>query len=1346
MTISTVELNGALAATMIDAPGQGTTFTYLNYTSEDEERRHIEVVRPAGAGCTQDTFVNYSPFATVDDNSCIEGRHVRMDFATVVNDVSAIDWYKHGVISVSEPAVYGGYSTFPPILLPTANSTWRGYRHVFSGQLSVQIFGYATFRVRLAEANVILLNQTESNLTNTRDRHGFELTIGTSQVNFVVPVKSIQQQVVSIDGAVIGESDTGTVIVGPGALESPAVVSVATEYHEPSGVTCLKYNSEYSCVKMDMIEKRFSIVPHRLRFINHVIVIVTLDKNQPTRMGNQEKIILRTPDEQTNEWRAVPGSFFSSRKAYLNIDHFSVLVFRARAQVRMIDPYQVGLSGITSVILDGVDLRGDYASVLNTFCKFGEKYKHANFFDSRDPRTHGDAVRCLAPILSQAGFMTVEVHHSDTLVSSNSGWRVLFTSASSISSLVPPSCFTTGGALVTLRGSHFSSLAHGNIASRSGDSGASAARMGDATRCMFGVTSSIISGYVISSTMAVCEAPAALPHTITSQNQLVDVSLAGYEVSSSFRFQYILPTVDTDSKWFPTGSSGRKHRPTDIEEGRSTFDMSSVLISNISHVLVKDYRGGGHGNPHVSEIRCKFDTVFVSSRTSPRPSCISPAKQNKESGHGFYHLSRSVHHLVHISSVLLNRCIFVVSCEPCWHISMSALLSTHRLLSELEFIDSQLFMSYFSQTDVLNFEFELKHMAQLFEITWGALTPHFVMSYNVSVFSFERLVSYKLYPLGSSTSVMERGFVLTNVMLPNVASNKNSRFNTRTIQHSLLTDYSAASFIISAVGGSICGDIGGGAIWLVASIEPNTVSNPSRGVSNGGFRRGSGSFLFCRYAPLKTYRNVSEASEILPAFLTSARVISSAVASCELPAFQNESSRYSGRATYDTSTPWFLSSVQLNSAGANSKSRAIKISVLPEPLFVVATIPLDYHRDGGSVISVSWQTKNRYYEILARVQLACMFGTIGPISLFRRADETRRDGFCISPAREGHLAQPGKPSRRTFTVSLHLPYNGQMKNIGQNFEPQVFATIPNSSVVSKIFSPANAVSSFFRCVNMVSEHGLTVQSVAFETTAHLHSCKTWTYSDIMRFSFATVTLFETPLHHSDGVFDSVSFKYNTPAELNTVDPIWVPVYGGALLTITGKNLRIFIDDSLQSSISCVFGGHASDIIAVSSTLARCELFDSMSGSGTIGGGFSKLRFDSGEVQYINQEANVLQVSPLKLSETLLIINSSWRTKKLIGRELHFMQNPRINHLSPDIADGFGGLLVSVHGSYFNDFSSSLCCLFGTISVAATVLNNTNIECVTPVHAEVKVSFTLNSVAHRPLGTEGQLEFDFLFGS
>jgi hypothetical protein len=93
-----------------------------------------------------------------------------------------------------------------------------------------------------------------------------------------------------------------------------------------------------------------------------------------------------------------------------------------------------------------------------------------------------------------------------------------------------------------------------------------------------------------------------------------------------------------------------------------------------------------------------------------------------------------------------------------------------------------------------------------------------------------------------------------------------------------------------------------------------------------------------------------------------------------------------------------------------------------------------------------------------------------------------------------------------------------------------------------------------------------------------------------------------------------------------------------------------------------------------------------------------------------------------------------------------MQNPRINHLSPDIADGFGGLLVSVHGSYFNDFSSSLCCLFGTISVAATVLNNTNIECVTPVHAEVKVSFTLNSVAHRPLGTEGQLEFDFLFGS
>ena len=74
-----MHLHGTARALMSDAAGQTTSFNYFNFSSVDASSQHLEAVRPAGPGCTKSDFVNYSPFATIEDNSCVEGRWLQVD-------------------------------------------------------------------------------------------------------------------------------------------------------------------------------------------------------------------------------------------------------------------------------------------------------------------------------------------------------------------------------------------------------------------------------------------------------------------------------------------------------------------------------------------------------------------------------------------------------------------------------------------------------------------------------------------------------------------------------------------------------------------------------------------------------------------------------------------------------------------------------------------------------------------------------------------------------------------------------------------------------------------------------------------------------------------------------------------------------------------------------------------------------------------------------------------------------------------------------------------------------------------------------------------------------------------
>ena len=121
--IYTVQLHGALSATLVDAPGQATSFTYVNYTSTDATSQYMEAIRPAGAGCTQENFINYSPFAIAEDNSCIEARVVQIEYTSAPGITFPADWFSYGVVEVLHPLLLGGQAAFAPVYFTEANAS-----------------------------------------------------------------------------------------------------------------------------------------------------------------------------------------------------------------------------------------------------------------------------------------------------------------------------------------------------------------------------------------------------------------------------------------------------------------------------------------------------------------------------------------------------------------------------------------------------------------------------------------------------------------------------------------------------------------------------------------------------------------------------------------------------------------------------------------------------------------------------------------------------------------------------------------------------------------------------------------------------------------------------------------------------------------------------------------------------------------------------------------------------------------------------------------------------------------------------------------------------------------------
>jgi hypothetical protein len=1094
---------------MVDTVGQATSFTYINYTSTDVTSQHIEAIRPAGAGCTQENFMNYSPFATSEDNSCIEGRLLQIGFTSATGVTSPPDWYKYGFVDVLEPLILGGHVAFNPVFFTSANVSSESIVTILPGKFPIHAFGGAKAQVILVDTGDVLGNIDGSETTQQRDAHGFLSTLGDARVFFIVPETPITRQVVSSEGGVVGSSETGSVVVTTGALVAPTVIGVAVEEIAFSAASTLRNDGAAGGSRgaWDVVGKVFQITPHRQRFATPVTVVIPFDEgNQPTGKGNSETVVLRASDERGLDWRVVPGASFSGGKAYVEVDHFSLLAVAARADVRMMIPLQGRLTGGTVVTLDGVDFRGVpiSSSSGNIFCKFGEHYQKAEFVDSQEPRGYGAAVVCAAPMFVEAGFTTVEMHDAGTLLSSNNDWRMLLTAAANVTGLMPASGPAMGGALVTVSGTQLSAASNDWVASRSGDSGGSGSRQPDAISCSFGDVDSPSSGYAISSAVAVCEAPAATLHTAAAQVR-VRLSNDNNADASFVVFRYRAPLVDPAADFASSGdnTSPAIRQLVGNDEGGSVVDVG--LFPGAMGQFGGDGSGGGGGTQaglFAPTMRCLFGTVSVALRTAAGRGeglhCVAPARSGLRR-RGVIVMHRLARDLDGYSTEAVPVYITGAAGEPSIHIATFARLPAPRPTAVVRAVGGQLTGNYGVGGLVADIVLDRDHPSYPAAAVWGSASLRCVISGIPSPSArlpFPSIATYDGDVVSCRLAAgSQPGFVAISVLLD--GTDAPAQADLTPVAQLLVPGDNSAAFTVAVAGGPACGGGGGGSVWLTGgNMVQHGIGGSWDDRNVGGFGWGTGSALKCRYSTAGGDVSAAgggygiggggrvnldaggggsaggdkEKLTHVSAAEGPAHVVSSALAVCEAPVLMDMDQQEKAVdeaagvvAALDGDLSGVIVSAWVTSGGGSASiaanTSAVAFRVIPEPTLTSLSPLRGLQSGGGAVVTATWKAAAGFGRRPAPPQLACAFGTIMPVALVFHGSGLGGGGTCVSPAHaptlggrnretqsDGELAYSGIP------IWLHLPNSGRTTTA--SFKPSFHAAITTTPLLSWTLLPS----------------------------------------------------------------------------------------------------------------------------------------------------------------------------------------------------------------------------------------------------------------------------------------------------
>lgn len=621
-------LYGALNASLTTVSGQSglaaNVIQYWSYSSSQATDQAMKRARIIGPGCIDPSYATYDQYALKSDevNVCLYGGVLRV----ILNASSASEsWYDFGSIigtSVNTAELYG---------ISLDNSTDQLVLDIFvtPGLYEFESFGDVSAELQRFATNsyTTLATWTGTDSSLRTDAYGFTPTMGSERVVVAFPVES--SIVIGSNGVVgyaggtlIGDDGESTVTFAEGAVPwLSSITSTFTQLTSSSVLTnSLWYDENINILGVSPY--MMLLTPYGYEFSTSLQLLLSYENAAvPSQEGNENIILFRASNSTVQDARALDGASFDTSigQASASIDMTGTYGVAFRATVRSISPPQGWIDGGVTVTLDGVDFSSlSTVNTLTTFqkCRWGDSFTDATTVASSDIRSNIsgsdstvmgaklNAVSCLSPAETRAGFTIVEFHDSKNGMTSDTKLVYLQTTSPKIESLIPSEGVVSGGTVVSVYGKYLRSgaLTSGwEMFDRDTTFFTHAGPI--QTACVFGTATS--SGIAVSSAVVRCESPSS------SSTESVTVRLGDltYHSTRGYDVYTYVSNFDTNitSSYSDDGGEGS------FTDGGVIFQLRSA-VGSLDKQRIK-----------FNEWRCLFGTVSVDSRRDAYGdlSCVS---------------------------------------------------------------------------------------------------------------------------------------------------------------------------------------------------------------------------------------------------------------------------------------------------------------------------------------------------------------------------------------------------------------------------------------------------------------------------------------------------------------------------------------------------------------------------------------------------------------------------------------------------------------------------------------------------------------------------------------------------
>ena len=505
--------SGHLNATLTGLQGGDRIFTYQ---AENASSVFHTSFFPPAPGCTNSSFINYNPYATSDDGTCIMGHEVRVEVRaaelSAANAAQNNTFFQHGSYVVESPAEGGDSWISPPHMFRAAGEWHNQTLFLPPGEHEVQFYGNVSVRVRLAQAGgaaLLDVNATEdSNLF--RDEFGYGLNAPLynfrsrpGRAAFVVPLGGSEIVALGVRGGQTGRPDPTT---GEGALEVPeGAIGAGNIYVQVRRVD----DAHFPGLPRQM-SQIYTYTPHRLKFLKPVTVMLPYFAHGVPSHSSEASgrlMFMRATDARGLDWRAQGGAVFQDGVGYLQTETLGLFGIFAGPEVLAVGPAEASSRGGDTLEVLGTEVAHCFASPAS-LCQLGTAPLQYAVAQVAARVEEPGRVLCEVPTL-RPGFVSVELLNPERYIVSESGVQVLSREPAVPLHVFPDHASVHVPSLVFVGGRHLHSIAglhqcHFRSANSSRPVGSRTAAASPGTN---DIGSSFAPPHCVSNAVCFCETP-----------------------------------------------------------------------------------------------------------------------------------------------------------------------------------------------------------------------------------------------------------------------------------------------------------------------------------------------------------------------------------------------------------------------------------------------------------------------------------------------------------------------------------------------------------------------------------------------------------------------------------------------------------------------------------------------------------------------------------------------------------------------------------------------------------------------------------------------------------------------